>query len=113
MKPCFNKYVEQKKQTRGTNRFVANGSKYAYQLDLFFITHFKNQHFEARMLCMDIFLKYCAIAPIEGKTESALALGFIECMNKMGAPPKVIMTDGEGAIKHNGLFSKIIAPNTI
>ena len=24
----------------------------------------------------------------------------------MGAPPKVIMTDGEGAIKHNGLFFK-------
>ena len=65
------------------------------------------------MLCMDIFLKYCAIAPIEGKTESALALGFIGCMNKMGGPLKVIMTDGEGAIKDNGLFSKSIAPNTI
>ena len=65
------------------------------------------------MLCIDICLNKIAIIPIKGKTESALALGFIECMNKMGGPPKVIMTDGEGAIKDNGLFSKSIAPNTI
>ena len=50
--------------------------------------------------------KFCAIVPIKGKTESDLALGFIECMNKMGGPPKVIMTDGEGAIKKSGLFQK-------
>ena len=59
------------------------------------------------MLCIDKFSKYCAILPINGKTESDLALGFIECMNKMGRPPKVIMTDGEGAIKNGGLFSKV------
>ena len=58
------------------------------------------------MLCIDIFSKYCAIVPIKGKTESDLALGFIECMNKMGGPPKVIMTDGEVAIKNSGLFFK-------
>ena len=42
--------------------------------------------------------------PIKVKTESDLALGFIECMNKMGGPPKVIMTDGEGAIKNSSFF---------
>ena len=55
------------------------------------------------MLCIDIFSKYCAIVPIEGKTESELALGFIECMNKMGGPPKVLKTYGEGALKNYGL----------
>ena len=44
--------------------------------------------------------------PIKGKTESDLALGFIECMNKMGGPPKVIMTDGEGAIHDSSVFKR-------
>ena len=63
------------------------------------------------MLCIDICLNKIAIIPIKGKTESALALGFIECMNKMGGPPQVIMTDGEGAIKHNGLVRKNCTDN--
>ena len=50
------------------------------------------------------FSKFCVIVPIKGKTESDLALGFIECMNKMGTPPKVIMTDGEGAIQNSGKY---------
>ena len=41
---------------------------------------------------------------MKGKTESDLALGFVECMNKMGGPPQVKMTDGEGAIKNSGRF---------
>ena len=45
--------------------------------------------------------KLCAIVPIKGQTESDLALEFIECMNKMGGPPTVIMTDDEGAIKNS------------
>ena len=61
------------------------------------------------MICIDIFSKFCVIVPINGKTESDLALGFIECMNKMGGPPKVIMTDGEGPIQNNGLFQKYFA----
>ena len=50
---------------------------------------------------------YCAIVPIKGKTESDFALGFIECMSKMGGSPQVIMTDGEGAIKNSGLCFQI------
>ena len=55
---------------------------------------------------MYAFIKYCAIAPIKGNTESDLALGLIECINKMGSPPKIIMTDREGAIKHSGLIHR-------
>ena len=108
-----NKHVEQQEQTHRTNSFVAHGSQYEYKLDLFFITHLKNQHYEERMLCIDICSKYCAIVLIKGKTESDLALGFVECMNKMGGPPQVIMTYGEGAIKNSGLFFKSISRNTI
>ena len=65
------------------------------------------------MICIDILWKFCVIVPIKGKTESDLALGFIECMNKMGDPPKVIMTDGEGAIQNSGLFQKYFAESHI
>ena len=53
-----------------------------------------------------MFSNYCALVPIQGKTERDLALGFIECSSKMGGPPKVKMTDGEGAINNSGLFRK-------
>ena len=35
-KQFFNKYVEQKKQAHGAHSFVAHGSKYKYQLGVFF-----------------------------------------------------------------------------
>ena len=108
-KQFFNKYVEQKKQAHGAHSFVAHGSKYTYQLGGdFFIRQPKNQQYEAGMLCIDPFFLYCAIVPIKGKTESDFALGFIECMSKMGGSPQVLMTDGEGAIKNSGLcFSEV------
>ena len=57
-------------------------------------------------MCIDTFSKYCATVPIKGKSDSDLALGFVECMNKMGRPSKVRMADGEGAIENYGLFQK-------
>ena len=47
------------------------------------------------MLCIDAFTKYCVIVRIKSNNENALALGFIECMGKMGNPPKVAYTDGD------------------
>ena len=48
----------------------------------------KNQEYDAKMICIDAFNKHCAIEPIKGKSDSDLALGLFECMNKMGNPPK-------------------------
>ena len=44
--------------------------------------------------------------PINGQAQSDLALGFIECINKMGGPLNVIMFDGKGDINNSGLFQK-------
>ena len=57
------------------------------------------------MICIDAFNKHCAIEPIKGKSDSDLALGLFECINKMGSPPAE-KTDGDGAIKNGGLFHK-------
>ena len=56
------------------------------------------------LICsVNIYLLY----QLKRKTESDMALAFVECMNKMNGPPKVIMTDGEGAIKNRKLFENI------
>ncbi len=65
------------------------------------------------MICIDAFSKYCVIVPVKSKNESELALGFVECMNKMGGSPKVIMTDGEGGINNSGLFQKYFQQHKI
>ena len=65
------------------------------------------------MKCIDCFIKYCAIVPIKGKSESNLALGLIACINKMSGNPKVIMTDGEGALKNSRLFHKYFTEHKI
>ena len=65
------------------------------------------------MLCIDAFTKSCVICPIKSNSESELALGFIECMNKMGKPPKVVFTDGETGTRHSGVFQKYVNENHI
>ena len=52
-------------------------------------------------------MKYCDIVPLKSNTETKLTLSFIQCMNKMGKPPKIVHTDGETTIKNNVLFRKI------
>ena len=80
---------------------MANVPYQEYQLDLLFIKHLPDQNYDMAMLCTDPFTKYCAIVPIKSKNESELALGFIECMNNMGKPPKVVYTDGEMGIRNS------------
>ena len=60
-----------------------------------------------RLLGNYVFSKYWAIVLKTRKSESDLALGLIECMNTTGGNPKVLMTDGKGAIKTNNFFSKL------
>ena len=58
------------------------------------------------MICIDVFNKYCAIEPIKRKSDSELALGRFECINKMGGPYNVLMTDDEDAINNSGIVQK-------
>ena len=60
------------------------------------------------MLCIDAFTKYGVIVPFKSNNESELALRFIECMNNMGKPFKVVYTDGETVITNSTSFRNII-----
>ena len=95
----FKDNVEQKKQLKGYNSFVAPHANYEYQIDLFFINDLPDQKFKVGMICIDIFTKYMVVVPISSKKEGDVAAGLLECLHKMKATPKIIYTDDEGALQ--------------
>ena len=70
--------------------------------------HLADQDYEMAMLCTYAFTKNCVIVLTKSNNESKLALGFIECKNKMGKPPKPVYTNGATGIRNNGLFQKYV-----
>ena len=63
------------------------------------------------MICIDMFSKYCSICPIKSKNESELALGLIECINKMAHKHKIVFTDGETGIRNIAIFETYFVEN--
>ena len=53
----FKANVEQKKQLKGYNSFVAPHANYEYQIDLCVINDLPDQTFKVGMICIDIFTK--------------------------------------------------------
>ena len=73
--------------------------KYEYQLDMCSSPILRNKS-TMQGWCASIVALYCAVVTIKGKTKRDFARDFIERINKMGGPSKVVMTDGEGAIQN-------------
>ena len=94
----FRQNVEQKKQIRGRNTFVAPEPFYEFQMDLFFINDLKNQKFKVGVIMIDVFSRFMVVVPIKSKDEGNIAAGMIEALNKMGGKPKILFTDDEGAL---------------
>ena len=90
--------MEQKKQIRGKNTFIAPEPFYEFQMDLFFINDLENQKFRVGVIMIDVFSRFMQVAPIKSKDEANIASGMIETMNKMGGKPKILFTDDEGAL---------------
>ena len=91
----FRKNVEQKKQLRGYNSYVAPNKDHEYQMDLFFLGDLKNQKFRVGLIMIDVFTKYMVIIPIPSKNEGDVASGMIEALKKMKGKPKILYTDDE------------------
>ena len=98
VKEWFEKNIEQKKQLKGYNSFVANEAKFEYQIDLFFISSkdFPNETYIGGVLCIDIFSKFITIIPIKSKTIPDILDAIKQIINKVGKP-KHVYTDNEGA----------------
>ena len=48
-------------------------------------------------MCIDVLSKYAVVVPIKGKETTDVVTATMEAINKMGAKPKLIYTDDEGA----------------
>ena len=98
VKEFFKTNIEQKKQLKGYNSFIANEAKFEYQIDLFFISSkdFPNETYIGGVLCIDIFSKFITIIPIKSKTIPDILDAIKQIINKVGKP-KNVYTDNEGA----------------
>ena len=98
VKNWINKTVENKKQLRGYNSYIANEPKEEYQIDLFFLNRgdFPNEEFIGGVLAIDIFTRFITIIPIKSKTIPEILEAIKTIIKKMGKP-KVVYSDNEGA----------------
>ncbi len=55
VKQWFQKNIEQTKQLKGSNSFVAPYPFYEFQIDLFFLADLENQNYKVGLMCIDIF----------------------------------------------------------
>ena len=94
----INKTVEQKKQLKGYNSFIANEPRQEFQIDLFFINRndFPNEEYVGGILAIDIFSRFITIIPIKSKTIPEILEAIITIIKKMGKPQS-IYSDNEGA----------------
>ena len=65
----LSKAVDQKKQLKGYNSFIANEPKEEYQIDLFFLkrSDFPTEDYIGGVLAIDIFSRFITIIPINLK----------------------------------------------
>ena len=114
VKKWMHKAVEQKKQLRGYNSFVAQRPKQEYQMDLFFISKkdFPNEEYIGGLLIVDIFTKFINIVPIKTKKIPEILEAIKTIINKMGKPESMY-TDNEGAWSAGTEIDKYFKANNI
>ena len=103
IKKFFQENVEQKKQLKGYNSFIAPYPYYEFQCDLFFLSDLEKQTYKVGMIMIDIFTKYMVVVPIKTKLEGDVISGVIECLNLMGGKPEIIYSDDEGSLSSNAI----------
>ena len=80
---------------RGLNSYVATEPREEYQMDIMFLKDLEKEIdteeplYEAALLMVDIFTKYCWAEPIIGK-DTKYIKAITECMDKMAGKPKMI-----------------------
>jgi hypothetical protein len=114
VKKWMHKALEQKKQLRGYNSFVAQRPKQEYQMDLFFISKkdFPNEEYIGGLLIVDIFTKFINIVPIKTKKIPEILEAIKTIINKMGKPESMY-TDNEGAWSAGTEIDKYFKANKI
>ena len=101
IKQFFKENVEQKRQLRGYNSFIAPYANFEYQADLLFINDIPSQSFKIGLIMIDIFTKYMTVVPLKTKQDGDVLDGLSKAFENMKTFPKMLYTDDEGALNSN------------
>lgn len=97
----FEKHVEQKKNLRGMNSFIASHAYEEFQMDLMFFSDLKDKEYSSALLMIDIFTKYCSIIPVKTKNNQDVYDAVLQALEKMKGYPETIYTDDESSFHSN------------
>ena len=96
VKNWFNKNVENKRKPTRYNSYITDSPYFEYQVDLAF---FKSGESDPCLVMIDIFTKYAVAIPLPSRNTPDVLSGMMEGFTKMGKKPKMIYSDGEGALR--------------
>jgi hypothetical protein len=91
-----NQNIEQTKNLKGYNSFVADKPYEEFQMDLAFFD-MKDPVYIGALVMIDIFTKYATAVPFKTKQPDELLKCIKEGMHKMGGKPGTFYTDNEGS----------------
>ena len=86
--------IENKRQLKGSNSFIASKAYQEFQIDIMFFSDLK-ESYNGGLLLVDIFSKYTQVVPIHGKTTEEILDALIEGIKLMKGKPEVIYSDNE------------------
>ena len=94
------KNIEQTKNLRGFNSFIAEKPFQEFQIDLFFLPDLKEDAIGG-LLFIDIFTKYVVVIPIQTKLPKEILEALKTGFDKMGGKPETMYSDNEGSFNAN------------
>ena len=97
VKAWFKRNVEQKKNLKGYNSFVANEAFEEFQVDPCFFGDLKDEEFKGGLAIIDIFTKYATLIPTTDNKAPTFLEALKQGFQRMGGKPKTIYADSEGA----------------
>ena len=99
----YERHVDQKKNLRGENSFIATHPYEEFQMDLMFLSDLKDKEYSSALLIIDIFTKYCVLIPVKTKQNIDVYTAILEGLTKMKGYPETIYTDDEGSFHSNNI----------
>jgi transposase InsO family protein len=97
VKEWMRKNVENKRNLKGYNSFVANAPYEEFQTDIGFFKDLKDPEYKAGLFIIDIFTKYATVIPLKTNTWPDVLEALKKGFQKMEGKPQVIYSDQEGA----------------